>query len=735
MGLYDYSPRVMRSRLQGPDLLIRIMAAALTLSLLLFAAESQAKPITLNLKDADISAVINTVSEVTGKNFIVDPRVKGKVTIISSHPMEEEEVYQVFLSILEVHGFSAVPVGDVIKIIPDANAKQSPIPMSTDRVPGEGDEMVTRVVELENVSASQLVPILRPLIPQQGHLAAYVPGNILIIADRASNIDRMLKIIKRIDIPSSDEIEIITLQHASAAEVVRILTSLEQQARGKAGGGPAGAEDSPILIADERTNSILIGGGKSGRLRIRAIISHLDTPLENEGNTRVIYLRYAQAKDLVPVLTGVSSSVEQQAKAAGGGAPTSRSFPINIQADENTNSLVITAPPDLIRSLEMVIQQLDVRRAQVQVETIIAEVSQNLSAALGVQWIADGTPGGDGPVGVSNFSGTGASISSIAGAAATGSIPAAISDGLTLGIGRFNDDNTNFAAIISALQGDGTTNILSTPTLITMDNEEAEIVVGQEVPFITGSFTSTGTTSTPTNPFQTIQRQNVGITLKIKPQINEGNAVRLDIDQAVDSIAASSVGAADLITNKRSVKTSVIVDDGETIILGGLIDDQVKESVQKVPLLGDIPLLGLLFKSKNTTKDKTNLMVFMRPTIIRDAAVTAEVTSSKYNYIRTQQINARQRGLLLMPSQESPVLPALDEFLVEPPPFKEVPLDDTSINNAQQPDEDRGTNDKEMDNSDSESEDTEMINQLEFQDTIPPQPPLPEEIARKSANL
>jgi len=647
-------------------------AIVLSIAMAFIPGQILAKPITLNLKDADLSAVIATVSEVTGKNFIIDPRVKGKVTIVSSRPMEEEEVYQIFLSILEVHGFAAVQVGSVIKIIPDANAKQSPIPLAGDAEPGEGDEVVTRVVELKNVSASQLVPILRPLLPQQGHLAAYVPSNILIFADRSSNIERILKIIDRIDIPSGDEIEIIALQHAAAPEVVRLLTTLDQQAHTKAGGGPAGAEDSPILIADERTNSILIGGGKSGRLRMRAIISHLDTPLATEGNTRVIYLRYAQAKDLVPVLTGVSASVEQQAKGAAAGTPSAR-VPVNIQAEENTNALVITAPPDLIRSLETVIKQLDVRRAQVQVETIIAEVSENLAAALGVQWIADGTPGGEGPVGVSNFSGSGASISSIGSAIALGGVPA-LPNGLTLGIGRFNDDKTNFAAIITALKGDGTTNILSTPTLVTMDNEEAEIVVGQEVPFITGSFTSTGTSSTPTNPFQTIQRQNVGITLKIKPQINEGDAVRLDINQSVDSVAAGVAGAADLITNKRSIKTSVIVDDGRTVVLGGLIEDQASETVQKVPLLGDIPLLGLLFKSKSTDKRKQNLMVFMRPTIIRDAAVTTRLTSSKYSYIRTQQMAARKKGLLLMRDEESPVLPELDEFLVEPPPFKEVPF-------------------------------------------------------------
>ncbi len=637
--------------------------------LLLLTPAASADTVTLNLKEADISAVINTVSEVTGKNFIVDPRVRGKITIISSKPMSKDEVYQVFLSVLDVHGFSAVESGNVIKIIPDANAKQLAVPVVDDgRL--TGDEVVTRVIELRNISASQLVPILRPLVPQQGHLAAYVPGNILIISDRASNVARMINIIRRIDIQTSDDIEVITLRHASATEIVRILNAMEQQRKAARGAGATGdSEDSSLLIADERTNSILIGGGASGRLRLRTIISHLDTPLETEGNTTVYYLRYAQAKDMVAVLTGVSGSIEQQQQTEA--AAPARAMPVNIQADDNTNALVITAPPDVLRALEAVIKQLDIRRAQVMVEGVIAEVSSSFNAELGVQWIADGTPGGDGPVGLSNFTtGTGGSISEIAGAVLTNQIPS-IGSGLTLGIGRFDSNNINFAAILRALKSDGSTNILSTPTLVTLDNEEAEIIVGEEVPFVTGSFTTAGTVTSAANPFQTIQRQNVGLTLKVRPQINEGNAVKLDIEQKIDSLSARS-DAVDLITNTRSIRTSIIVDDGQIVVLGGLIRDDLQETEQKVPLLGDIPLLGWLFRSKATTKAKTNLMVFLKPTILREDGLLQHLTSGKYDYIRSLQIDMRDKGLLMLPRDEAPVMPVFNEMLALPPTFEQT---------------------------------------------------------------
>ena len=630
-------------------------------------AFAQAK-ITFNLKDADIETVIATVSEFTGKNFIIDPRVKGKVTIISSRPMDRDEVYQAFLSLLEVHSFAAVHSGNVIKIVPDVNAKQSNTPVVEHSSGLSGDEMVTQVIEITNVSAAQLVPILRPLIPQQGHLAAYAPTNVLIVSDRADNVRRLIRIINRIDVATASDIEVFPLKHASATELVRILETLRRQEKRAEPKGGIG--DGPVLVADERTNSILISGDKADRLSIRAIVSHLDTPLETTGNTHVIYLHYAQAEDLVPVLTGLGETLEQEKKGGGkaAAAPVNR-LQLNIQAHESTNALVITAAPDLFRNLERVIRQLDVRRAQVLVEAVIAEVSNNRIAELGVQWLFDGRPGGDGPVGGTNFGSS--NIVGVASSIAAGQVPS-ISPGVFAGLGQFDSDNVNFAALVNALEGDGTSNVLSKPTIVTLDNEEAEIVVGQEVPFVTGSFSSTGTGSTPTNPFQTIQRENVGVTLKVKPQINEGDAIQLEIEQKSDSLAASSVSAADLITNTRSIRTSVLVDDGGAIVLGGLVTDDLRETEQKVPGLGDIPLLGALFRYRQTTKDKTNLMVFLRPKILRDAAMTTAMTNSKYNFIRDEQIKNREDGVAFMRDEVAPLLPEFSEYLELPPPFEEA---------------------------------------------------------------
>ncbi len=619
--------------------------------------------ITFNLKDAELGTVIATVAEFTGKNFIVDPRVKGKVTVISSKPMNASEVYQTFLSLLDVHNFTAVPMGSIIKIVPSVSAKQ--IGGSEMMKQGaEGDEMVTRVIEVKNVAAAQLVPILRPLIPQHGHMAAYVATNVLIISDSAANVDRLLSIINRIDVASVSDLEVMPLKHASATEVVRILESLRQQDKRSA---PKGQTSSKaVLVADARTNSILISGNKSERLSIRAIISHLDTPLETTGNTHVIYLRYAKAENLVPVLSGLGNTYDKQKKASGGKATTlSNRSPITIQAHEATNALVITAPPDLFRSLKGVIGKLDVRRAQVLVEAIIAEVTEDRSAELGVTWFVDGSPDGKGPIAGTAFSpfnapAVGAGIRS--GAVGLPAPPISF-----LGLGRFNSGSTDFTALINAIQGDSRTNVLSKPNIMTLDNEEAEMIVGQQVPFRTGSYAAVGNASNPTNPFTTITRENVGITLKVKPQINEGNAIKLDIEQKIDSVAPSNENAADLITNTRSFKTTVLVDDGGTIVLGGLIQDDVQESVQKTPLLGDIPFLGALFRNKSTSKIKKNLLVFIRPSIVRDAAVATRITSSKYNYIRAEQLNFNQRGLMLIDDTELPLMP---EFLGLPPPFE-----------------------------------------------------------------
>lgn len=659
----SYQNKFQQTRRDGGRISWRlaILARIVLLAVLMAPVANAAETSTLNFKGADIKAVISTIAEVTGKNFIVDPRVKGKVTLISNRAMDKGEVYQVFLSILEVHGYTAIPSGEAIKIVPDADAKHSAMPFASKRKPGIGDDAVTRVIQIEHVTAAQLVPILRPLVPPQGHLAAYPQSNVLIISDRAANIARLVKIIKRIDQPSSGEIEIVQLENAAATDLVRVLTSLQQQASKK------GSKTSkPLLVADERTNSILIGGDRSARLQLRAIISHLDTPSEIVGDTHVIYLRYAKAKDLVPVLTGVHDT-KQKRGVKGKVAVSVANQPFNIQADESTNALVITAAPAVFRSLESVIRRLDIRRAQVLVEAIIAEVSSDRAAELGVEWLFDGS-GGDNPVGAINF---GTITGVAAGAAAGGALGAAssIGPGATLGFGRFGSNSFNFAGLVRALESTGTTNVLSTPNLVTMDNEEAEIFVGEELSIPTGSFTSTGSTTSTVNPFTTFERKQLGIRLKVKPSINEGDSIRLDIEQSVDGISAGAAGEGNIVTSERSIKTTVVVDDGKVLVLGGLIKDDLLETTSKVPLLGDLPLLGVLFRSKTVRKIKTNLMVFLRPTILRTKNDSLDLTRSKYNFIRNKQQALNELGVNLLSGENHPLLPEPTEFLELPSPF------------------------------------------------------------------
>ena len=637
---------------------------ALLLSVLLsvcIASPAIADEITLNLKDADIRALISTVSKFTGKNFIIDPRVKAKVTVVSANTLTPEAVYEVFLSVLQVHGYAAVPTGSVIKIVPEVNAKQGPLPLSGKNDTFPDDELITKIIRLDHVPASQLVPILRPLVPQQGHLAAYNPTNTLIITDHAGNIQRLLKIIAGVDRPDSDELEIIPLKNASASELVRILNSLN------AGGAAKDATNKIKLAADDRTNSILVTGDRSSRLKIRATITYLDTPLEDGGgNTHVIYLKYAKAENLVTILTGLkeqaNNAVASKVKAAPVKVTSGSVISQNaiIQGDIETNALIITADPNTVKNLKAVIRQLDIRRAQVLVEAIIAEITTNNNKEIGVGFAVDGTTRDSGalPAGISNFAGVGDLLTSVI----SGTAPTSLPSGLSFGLGGDNGSGIRYGALLRALQTDQNTNILSTPNIVTLDNEEAELIVGQNLPFVTGSFTGTGSTN-PNNPFQTIERQDVGLTLKVTPQINEGDTVQMVIEQEVSSVIPGTIEQG-IATRKRSIKTSVLVDDGGILILGGLIADEVSDTESKVPLLGDIPIIGFLFRTENTTKSKQNLMVFLRPTILRDHKDAAFVTNEKYSHLRGVESGAynQEDGSFGLLPDAAPRLPPIEEI-------------------------------------------------------------------------
>ncbi len=638
---------------------------------------------TLNLKDADIQVLIATVSEITGKNFIIGPNVTGKVTVVSARPMHPDEIYDVFLSVLRVHGYAAIKAGSMIKIVPEAAAQQDGSGGLDGTHGHEADELITQIVPVKHISATELVPILRPLMPQGAQLIAHPGSNSLVISDRSGNVERMVSIIQRIDTVSDSGVEVIVLQHASAAEVARILTQLADTK------APDLSGDAPKVFADQRTNSILLSGGKSGRLRLRALVTHLDTPVSNGGDTQVVYLNYASAKDLVPILQGVASTLTGEAPPTKGGAAANATNATSsdkvstatIQAHEEDNALVISAPPAVFRSLASVIRQLDIRRAQVLIEAVIAEVSDETANELGVQWQF---PVGDKAhvIGGTNFTGNTPGnniLTATAGLNTKGGPAVTVGNGFNVGyfdtITLAGQHLLSLGALVSALRSNGKNNILSTPSVMTLDNQEAMIKVGQEVPFLTGSYTTnTGSSSTSTsgsttgigNPFQTIQRKDVGLTLKVTPHVNSGDSVRLDIHQEVSNLLPPVQGAADLITSKREVQTTVLIKNDSLLVLGGLISDNVKDSVQKVPALGDIPLLGNLFRYRSNDHQKQDLMIFLHPRILRDAASEAVVSGEKYNYIRTEQLMMRENGETITPRGSQPMLPEIHDFLASP---------------------------------------------------------------------
>jgi general secretion pathway protein D len=640
-----------------------------------------------NFKNTDISEFINIVGKNLKKTIIVDPNVRGKVTVRSYDLLNEAQYYQFFLNVLQVYGYSAVTMSSgVVKVIRSKDAKASNIPV-VDGSPFDGDEMITRVMPVYNVPVRELAPLLRQLNDTAGggNVVSHDASNVMMLTGRSAVVNRLVEIIERVDKAGDEEVEIVKLKYASSTELVRIIDSINKS-QGKSN---SSGKSDPRIVADDRTNSIIVSGDIKARKRLINLIERMDSELQTSGNTRVIFLNYAKSEDLIKVLQGVSASIQAEVKGSTKGRQTTKSRDVSIDSHEDSNALVITAEPDMMRSLEKVIRQLDVRRAQVLVEAIIVEVFEGDGTTLGVQWANEkggGTQFNNGVVGIGSLAvGIDQAQDRIIVDSITttdGGTPVVVPTeqtqlgdltGLASLLGGVNGlllggVKDGWGAVLQAVSTDTNSNLLATPHLTTMDNEEAFFIVGQEVPIITGSTTG----SNNANPFQSVDRQEVGIKLKVTPQINEGDAVQLSIEQEVSSVSGAT--SVDVIINKREIKTSVIVDDGGTIVLGGLIDDAVQESVSKVPLLGDIPILGNLFKSTTTTVSKRNLMVFIRPTIIRDGVTMNEISHKKYQYIRAQQLKRQSQGIPLMPNTEGPSLPEWDDKLSLPPSFEDYIL-------------------------------------------------------------
>ncbi len=605
-----------------------------------------------DFKDVDIQEMIKLVADITGKTLVIDPRVKGRVNVISKQKLSKPELYDLFLSVLEVQGFTAIEVGNVVRILPRKDARTSAVPVTNYDNLGN-DSYITQVVQLYNVSAAKVLPVLRPLAPQHAHLAAYAPSNAIIISDTIANIARLKDVISRIDRAGVAETDIVELKYAQAEEMVRLLESLQ-----KTGEKDAPANTKSSIVADARSNSLLITADDVRRNKLRSLIASLDTPREQSGNVRVIYLEYADAENVAEVLSKVVSNISKldsdagaQGSVQGGGAAAT-----TIEADPSTNAILITADAATLETLLPVIERLDIRRSQVLVEAIIVEVSGNLNRQLGVELAAFQ----DGNIAAASTN-TGV-LAGIATAIQGDQIPT-VPTGLSLGFGTDNLDSggLSFVGLIQLFESNTEANILSTPSVLTTDNNEAVISVAENVPFITGTFTNDAGS---TNPFQTIERRDVGITLQVTPQISKGETVVLEIDQQVSSVSAEPIaGASDIVTTERQITTQVIAKNGEVIILGGLLEDEVNQTQQKIPVLGDIPYVGRLFRNDSTTVDKSNLMVFLKSTIIRDAESLRGATAEKYNEVRNDQLESIKDGVPLVPDDVIPLLPIWDDVI------------------------------------------------------------------------
>nr|WP_173424675.1 type II secretion system secretin GspD [Photobacterium sanctipauli] len=646
----------------------------------LMCSSAFASEFSASFKGTDIQEFINIVGRNLQKTIIVDPAVRGQVNVRSYDLLNDEQYYQFFLNVLEVYGFAVVEMDNgVLKVVRDKDAKISAIPVVGDEERLTGDQVVTRVIAVRNVSVRELSPLLRQLNDNAGagNVVHYDPANIIMITGRAATVNRLADIIERVDRAGDKEIDVVELNNASAAEMVRIVEALNKTADAKSTPGFL----QPKLVADDRTNAVLLSGDPQVRDRLKRLIRQLDREMASQGNNRVVYLKYANAEDMVDVLKGVSDNLQAEKQGNAKAATSGSKNEVMISAHVDTNSLILTAPPDIMRALENIIAQLDIRRAQVLIEAMIVELAEGDGVNFGVQW---GTTDG----GVIQFGNSGVPISQYAigleEAQDTTRTETFINPNTGLEETRTVTEDGDFSTLASVLGGvngaalgivmgdwtmlvnavasDRNSNILSSPSITVMDNGEASFIVGEEVPVVTGSTSS----SSNDNPFQTVERKEVGIKLNVTPQINEGDSVQLKIEQEVSNVLGAD-GAVDVRFSKRQLTTNVLIQDGQMLALGGLIQEQTNESEQKIPILGDIPVLGHLFKSTNTTTGKTNLMVFIKPTIIRDGVTADGITQRKYNYIRAEQLFKADEGLRLMPEAQSPVLPKYGEDLSLPP--------------------------------------------------------------------
>ena len=606
--------------------MVKLIPLLLILSFISFVESA-----TINMKDAEIREFAADIAKISNKTIILDPRVKGKVTVISDQDLDEGEAYAVFLSTLRVHGFTAIENNNVVKVMPESGGRSD---YSSSVV--SPDTLTTEVIRLKQASAKALAPLIKPIINKQGHITAYEATNTIILADYIGNIERVKNLLLNLDKNPGDTFELVSLQNTSSNEITRILNSSYK-------GSNENKRNFSIQSVDS-SNSVLLRGQSGVLEQIKNVIARLDSTTPKNSNLRVIYLKYANAEDIASILKDVSENLETQGASTGSVKEKST----NISFHKETNALIISAQPDIMESLQSVIAQLDIRRAQVLVEALIVELSDTLAKDLGVQYLFSGD-GENQPVAIQNFGNQNPDLISIVGSEANQdsnlSANAATSllniQGLAIGVGKMKDDGESFAAILNLVSQDANSNILSTPSVMTMDNEISSIIVGQEIPVTTGETLSANNS----NPFRSVNRQEIGVKLEVKPQINEGNAVKMEINQEVSSVFGPITSTStDLITNKRQIQTTVMVETGETIVLGGLIDDDVQESEKKVPVLGNIPLVGRLFKSTSTSRTKRNLIVFLRPTIVRDTDEIRSISSRKYNYFEALQNLQEEQG-------------------------------------------------------------------------------------------